>query len=56
MTELEEFDALFDSKYPTDTSSAIRAIAFHFWCEGKRSVIAASGAAVEIRSLQEPDA
>lgn len=55
MTELEEFDACFDRQYPPGTvSSAMRAIAFHFWCEGKRWVIAASGAPVEIRVMPEP--
>jgi len=54
MTELEEFDAFFDSKYPNGTaSSAIRALAFHFWSEGRRSLIAASGMPVEIRVMPE---
>lgn len=54
MTELEEFDVHFDRKYPPGTvSSAVRALAFHFWMEGRRSVITASGAPVEIRTIPE---
>ncbi|WP_310630799.1 hypothetical protein [Paraburkholderia sp.] len=55
MTEREEFDVWFDSIYDRESvADSLIGLAFHFWCAGRQSVIAASGAAVEIRALAEP--
>jgi hypothetical protein len=54
MTEREEYDAWFAREFAgADVTGALRAIGFFFWRSGRQSLIAASGAAVEIRALPE---
>jgi hypothetical protein len=54
MTDLEEFDAWFEREYnAAAVAPSLRHLAFHFWREGRRSVLAASGSPVEMRCLPE---
>lgn len=54
MTEREEFDAWFEREFnAAAVAPSLRELAFHFWREGRRSVLASSGAPVEMRCLRE---
>lgn len=55
MTDREVFDAWFDDVYERRSiAESLIALGFHFWLAGRESLIAASGAAVEVRTLPEP--
>jgi hypothetical protein len=55
MTEREEFDAWVDGVYDRRAvAESLIAIAFYFWRAGRQSLIATSGAAVEVHVLAEP--
>lgn len=55
MTEREEYEAWFAREFAgREISEQIRALGFTFWLGGRQSLVAASGAAVEIRTLTEP--
>ncbi|WP_296652827.1 hypothetical protein [Paraburkholderia sp.] len=54
MTEREEYDAWFAREFAgADVSDALCAVGFLFWRAGRQSLIAASGAPVELRVLPE---
>lgn len=55
MTEQEEFYAWFDGIYDRRAiAESLISLAFYFWLAGRQSLIAASGAAVEVHALAEP--
>ncbi|WP_321953131.1 hypothetical protein [Paraburkholderia bannensis] len=55
MTDREVFDAWFDGVYDRRAvAESLIAVGFYFWLAGRESLIAASGAAVELRTLPEP--
>jgi hypothetical protein len=55
MTEREDFDAWFEREFDAAAiAPSLRNLAFHFWRAGRRSVLDAKGAAVEMRCLPEP--
>ncbi|CAM2151276.1 hypothetical protein PT2222_250151 [Paraburkholderia tropica] len=55
MTEREEHEAWFAREFAgRDIPEALRILGFTFWRGGRQSLVAASGAAVEIRALAEP--
>jgi len=54
VTDREEFDTWFDGEFnAAAVAPSLRELAFHFWREGRRSVLAASGLSVEMRCLPE---
>ncbi|RAR51666.1 hypothetical protein C7401_13626 [Paraburkholderia unamae] len=54
MTEREEYDAWFAREFAgRDIPELLRDLGFVFWRGGRASLIAASGAPVEIRTLPE---
>lgn len=54
MSEREEFDTWFDGEFDSAAiAPSLHELAFHFWREGRRSVLAANGASVEMRCLPE---
>ncbi|PVX86455.1 hypothetical protein [Paraburkholderia unamae] len=54
MTEREEYDAWFAREFAgRDIPELLRDLGFVFWRGGRASLIAASGAPVEIRALKE---
>lgn len=54
MTEREEFDAWFERTFDANAvAPSLRSLAEYFWREGRKSVLSATGSAVEMRSLPE---